>query len=84
MERRSEIKHDYLRGRLCAMAGANRQHNLVVTNVISELRNHLKRKPCEVHPSDMRVRLRETDMYACSDAVVVCQPPAFEIDGVTR
>ena len=63
MERQSDIKHEYLRGTLFAMAGASRWHNLVVANIIGELRNQLKDTACEVYPSDMRVRIQETDLY---------------------
>jgi Uma2 family endonuclease len=78
MERQSEVKHEYLRGTLFAMAGASRWHNLIVTNVARELSLQLKGKPCEVYPSDMRVRIQDTDLYTYPDIVVVCGTPRFE------
>jgi len=77
-ERQSNTKHEYLRGTLFAMAGASRWHNLVVANIIGELRNQLKNTSCELYPGDMRVRIQETDLYTYPDAVVVCDPPRFE------
>ena len=44
-ERQSEIKHEFWHGELFAMAGSSEAHNLIVTNVVSELRTQLKAVP---------------------------------------
>src|SRR5687768_13063763 len=56
-ERRAEYKSEYYRGEIFAMAGATKEHNSIVINVGSELRQQLKTTGCQVYPSDMRVRL---------------------------
>jgi len=78
IERQAERKSEYFAGEMFTMAGAIEPHNLIVTNVISELRMQLKKRPCKVYPSDMRVKIPASVLYAYPDVVVVCGKPAFE------
>lgn len=77
MERKSEVKHEYDRGRIIAMAGASREHNVIAGNVARVVGNQLVDRPCEIYASDMRVRI-EADLYAYPDVVVACGEPQFE------
>jgi len=77
-ERQSEIKHEYFRGELFAMAGASRQHVRIAVNVTILLGNQLKRRGCDVFNSDMRVKVSPTGLYTYPDLVVVCGRPRFE------
>jgi Uma2 family endonuclease len=80
MERSSPEKHDYCDGEVFAMAGASKEHNLIVGNVVTALNIALRRRPCEVYPSDMRVKIPATALYTYPDASAVCHRPAFEDD----
>lgn len=75
-ERRAEYKSEYCRGEIFAMAGATREHILVAGNVLRSLGNQLAKQPCEVYPSDMRVRL-PTGVYTYPDVSVACGEPKF-------
>ncbi len=77
-ERNAEFKSEYFNGEVFAMAGASQRHNLVVTNVVSELRTQLKKSKCQVFPSDMRVRVKRTGLYTYPDVTVVCGEPEFD------
>jgi len=77
-ERQSEIKHELWNGELFAMAGASEAHNLIVTNVVSELRTQLKGRPCKVYSNDMRVRIAPKKAYTYPDVIVVCGTAQFE------
>jgi Uma2 family endonuclease len=77
IERAALTKSDFYDGEMCAMAGARRNHNLIVANVVSELSEQLRKGLCEVYPSDMRVRVAKTGLYTYPDAVVVCGEPEF-------
>ena len=79
-ERQSDIKHEYWQGETFAMAGATEAHNLIVANVVGELRNQLKKRPCKLYPSDMRVRIPRGNSYKYPDIVVVCGKSQFEDD----
>lgn len=79
-ERESETKHEYFNGEIFAMAGASRKHNVIVANVISSLHAQLRKKPCEIYPSDMRVRVDKTDLYTYPDVSIVCGEQQFTDD----
>lgn len=77
-ERKSETKHEYDRGRIIAMAGASRIHNLIAMNIASEIHRQLRDRTCEAYSGDMRVRIGESNLYVYPDVVVVCGEPQFE------
>jgi Uma2 family endonuclease len=77
-ERSAEELHEYLRRRnlpderRIARAWVDR------VDIISELRQQLKKRPCEVYPSSMRVRIPNTNRYVYPNVTVVCGEPKFE------
>lgn len=78
LERAASTKSEYVDGQIFALAGASRQHNLITANLIRELGGQLRRQPCEVYPSDMRVKVSSSGLYTYPDVVVVCGEPEFE------
>lgn len=82
LERQAEWKSEYLDGEMIAMTGASRRHSLIVANWIGELRQQLKRRTCEVHTNDLRVRVSASGLYTYPDVIVVCGEPRFEDDHV--
>ncbi len=80
IERKAEYKSEYHSGQMFAMAGASREHNLITTNVVGELRSFLRGRPCEIYPSDMRVLVSATGLYTYPDVSVTCGEPEF-LDG---
>jgi len=78
VERKSEIRHEYLDGEVFAMAGASREHNQISANIVRVLGNQLLERPCSVFSSDMKVKIREIEKYTYPDIVVVCGEEAFE------
>jgi Uma2 family endonuclease len=80
IERAAEYKSEYYQGEMFAMAGAKWNHNLIAGNLVGDLRQQLRSRPCSVTPSDMRVRVSATGLYTYPDVVVVCGEPQF-LDG---
>lgn len=78
LDREADIKHQYYAGEIFAMSGASEEHNLIVVNLIAELRQQLKDKPCKVYPSDMRVKVNPTGLYTYPDVIVVCGEAQFD------
>lgn len=80
LERQAETKSEYYDGQRYAMSGASRAHNLITLNMGGELRTQLRQRPCEVYPSDMRVKVAASGLYTYPDVAVVCDEPQFEDD----
>jgi len=77
-ERAGKTKHEYVAGQVYAMAGASERHNLVAGNTFASLHAQLRRRSCNVYPSDMRVKTRAMGLYTYPDLSVVCGTPQFE------
>ena len=78
LERAAEYKSEYLRGEIFAMAGASREHSLISSNLNGEVRAQLRESPCEVHGSDMRVKVLRTGLYTYPDVIIACGDLQFE------
>jgi Uma2 family endonuclease len=78
LERKSETRNEYYNGEIFAMAGASREHNLTVANLLRDIGNQLEDRPCESYPSDMRVFIEATGLYTYPDVSVVCGEPRFQ------
>jgi Uma2 family endonuclease len=76
-ERKAHSKSEYYKGEIFALSGVKRNHNLLVTNLCREISSALRGKPCEVYPSDMRVRNKKDQFYTYPDVTIVCGKPEF-------
>lgn len=76
-ERAAEFKSEYHDGQIYAMSGASRPHNLIAANLVRELGNQLRDRPCEVYIADMRVRDPSSSSYTYPDLAVVSGEPQF-------
>ncbi|HKY37842.1 MAG TPA: Uma2 family endonuclease [Polyangiaceae bacterium] len=80
LERSSPTKHELFQGQLIAMTGASLVHNVIVANIVAELRAALRDRPCVALPSDMKVLVRASGHYYYPDATIVCGAPEFADD----
>lgn len=77
-ERTAETRSEYFAGKVFAMVGASKRHSLIAANIIRVLGNQLLDRPCNVYPSDMRVKVSATGKYTYPDVVVACEPERFD------
>lgn len=77
-EARSEVRHEYLDGRVWAMAGGTPEHGALAMAVARDLGAALIDRPCRVFSSDVRLRVRATGLATYPDLSVVCE--ALETD----
>jgi Uma2 family endonuclease len=75
IDREAEFKSEYYDGEIVAMSGASLRHNRIVANLVAALHSQLRRGPCQVFPSDMRVWNPVRRSYTFPDVVVVCGRP---------
>ncbi|MBX7218732.1 MAG: Uma2 family endonuclease [Blastocatellia bacterium] len=83
LERDSEIRYEYWDGQVFAMSGASPEHEQILVNLISELKNQLKSRPCRVFSSNLRVKVPQYPPYRYPDLTALCDKPEYEeIGGV--
>ncbi|MBA3786973.1 MAG: Uma2 family endonuclease [Acidobacteria bacterium] len=76
-ERAAKDKHEFIGGKIVAMAGATDRHNVIASNVFGELWTQLKGTNCRAFASDMRVNAKRGN-YFYPDIVVTCGERKFE------
>ena len=78
MEEVAPYKSEYHNGKIYMMSGGTGDHSLVKVSVIRELSTRLRRTPCRVFDSDMRLLIDSADLYTYPDAMVVCGKVEYE------
>jgi Uma2 family endonuclease len=71
MERCSNVKHEYHRGQVYAMAGGSQAHSQIAVNVCTLLRAGVRGSGCRALNSDIKIRQSLED-YVYADALVTC------------
>jgi Uma2 family endonuclease len=77
IERAAAFKSEFFDGEVFAMAGGSPMHSLIATNLASEVRTHLKGRPCVPFNSDLRLKIVASGLYTYPDLSVVCGPLEF-------
>jgi Uma2 family endonuclease len=71
-ERLSETRSEYLDGGVFPMTGGTVNHNRITINLILELGTQLQSANCDVHATDLKVRLPDSRKFFYPDVLVVC------------
>jgi Uma2 family endonuclease len=77
MDRNSSVKHEFAFGEIYAMGGASARHVEIVGNLVRELGNQLRQRPCRVYATDLRLCVDASHRYTYPDLAVVCHEPRF-------
>lgn len=74
------IRHEYIGGRIHAMAGTSETHNLISGNIFASFHAHLRGGPCKAYMADFKVRLEinREDIFYYPDVMVACQRVGVE------
>lgn len=80
IERRAEHKSEYVDGLMYALAGSSERHNLITGNIIAELNLQLRKSPCKVYPSDLKIRIPNSKKFFYPDVSVICGETEFVDD----
>jgi Uma2 family endonuclease len=78
MERASEIRHEYIDGRVYAMTGGTRAHSDIITNLARELANQVRGGPCRLHLGNLRIKVTASGRYTYPDLSIACREPTME------
>jgi Uma2 family endonuclease len=72
VEEDSIIRHEFLDGRIWAIAGGTPEHARSCANVIAQLSVGLAAQRCSVFTTDLRIRVRATGLATYPDVSVIC------------
>src|SRR5262245_19296470 len=85
LERASVERHQYVDGKIFAMAGESGEHGDMTINLIGSLHLQLDSTPCRARSKDTKVRSgpwpkspkRPAGLYSYPDIVVICGEPEY-------
>ena len=75
LERLAETRSEYYCGETFAMPGASIVHSGIVTNLLGELSHKLRKRPCVVCSSSLRLAIVANGYYTYPDVMVICGKP---------
>ncbi|HRN55344.1 MAG TPA: Uma2 family endonuclease [Agriterribacter sp.] len=75
MEEDAVVKHEYYRGEIFAMSGAQIPHNEISGNFYVALHNRLRGKKCKPYNSDQRIHIESNTLFTYPDISVICGEP---------
>lgn len=77
LENASDEKHEYYQGEIFAMSGVTQEHDVVTMNLLRELGNKLRGKPCRPRTSDTRIHIPKNTLFTYPDISIVCGEPKY-------
>jgi len=78
IERKAEVRSEYIAGRIYVMSGASERHNVIAGNLYGLIWSQFRGRDCRVYASDMRVKIAPTGMYTYPDIAALCGEPQLE------
>jgi Uma2 family endonuclease len=72
-EKHSELKHEFVDGRLVQMPGPTRKHGKIVNNIVKALDDVAIARGCELQSVELKLRTRET-RFRYPDVMISCNP----------
>ena len=92
-EKASPVKHEYVDGRVFALAGATDAHNRIAGNIFAQLWDAATQRGCRIYMSDMKLRVLGKWFYypdvmaVCDetdDDVYIKENPCFVVEVLSR
>jgi Uma2 family endonuclease len=82
LEAQSDVRHEYVAGRVFAMAGASEAHNVIALNIAARLRASLRGSGCRAFIFDLKARVELTDAFYYPDVMATCEE--FDAGGLFK
>jgi Uma2 family endonuclease len=73
LEKRSEVRHEYVDGKLIEMPGGTRDHGIIVKNLVKTLDDVAIKHGCELQQLEVKLRTQNT-RYRYPDIMISCNP----------
>jgi len=71
-EKYSQVKHEFVDGKVYAMVGVSLAHASIVGNLYTALHVHLRGSPCRVYSTDVKVKVKANKAFYYPDVMVDC------------
>ncbi len=71
-ETNASVRREYVDGQVFAMTGATRRHNIIVGNIYSAIRTHLKGSACQAYMEAVKARAESANCFYYPDVMVAC------------
>ena len=71
-ENRQPTRNEYVDGRIHAMTGGSRRHNVICGNLYVALRAATRGGPCRVFVNDIKLRVEAANAYYYPDLILTC------------
>jgi Uma2 family endonuclease len=78
IERRSDVRHEYLNGEIYALAGGTPEHAFLAAQVIHLLGRALP-PACRMATSDLKISVEGSGLYTYPDAAIICGQAKFDV-----
>ena len=73
MEAQSPVRHEYVHGKVFALAGGTVRHNVITGNIFANLKSAERASGCRTFVTDVKVRAA-ADIFYYPDVAVECVP----------
>lgn len=80
LERKSEVRHEYIDGRMVEKIGDSLRHNTITGNLAFTIGTYLRKRSGNVYISAMRIRATATNCYFYPDVLATSGKPELEED----
>ena len=71
-EEKSDVKHEFYKGEIFAMAGASIQHNQIASNAHVAIGSFISDKGCTIFQSDLKIHVELNSLFTYPDLSIVC------------
>ena len=78
LDRVADERHEYHDGAILVMTGGSPDHSFITANLVGEVGNALKGKPCRVAESNLRIGIPRRPRYVYPDASIICGSLQFD------
>jgi Uma2 family endonuclease len=75
-ERKAEVRHEFVDGRIYAMSGASVRHNQIAGEAYTLIKSHLRGGPCRTFMEAVKVHVSDNlgEAFYYPDVFVTCEP----------
>jgi Uma2 family endonuclease len=71
-EELNEIRHEFYKGEVFAMAGASKVHNIIIMNFSSFWNKQIRKRGCHLYAENVKLELIKNQYYVYPDLMMTC------------